>query len=258
MSPVADCNLKQYLQHAETSSDPIVPVRLRKWFGCLATALQYLHSIKIRHRDIKPDNILVHGRRVLLVDFELSLDWKDLAQSTTTADCGKTPLYAAPEVILHKKRNSSSDIWSLGCVFLEMATVIKGRRISDMRELFTSQAENAIFYNNQRGISEWISSLVGSSKVGNAPFSWVSKMLQHDKDYRPRASVIIDLIRDSPTDSKQASCSSLYFGKCCQPDDEITVSAFTPYSTCSRRLETVGTLEFCTEFQLMIIGWSST
>jgi serine/threonine protein kinase len=227
MSPVANFNLREYLVQAESLSDPVTPIRLRKWFGCLATAVQYLHDIKIRHRDIKPENILVHGRQVLLVDFELCHDWKDLSQSTTTADCGRTILYAAPEVIRHMKSNSSSDIWSLGCVFLEIITILKGKRISQMRALFESQTENAIFSNNQLGISQWMELLENLSGVGNAPLSWISKMLQHDKDLRPKAGALIDLIRNSQSSSDP---SNLYFCRTCRPGEETTLLPVAPCS----------------------------
>jgi serine/threonine protein kinase len=178
MLPVADFNLKEFLELAQTSSKIHHTFRIREWFGCLAAAVQYLHGNRIRHRDIKPANILVKGLNILLVDFELALDWKDLDQSTTTAYCGRTPLYAAPEVINLRKCNSTSDIWSLGCVFLEMATVLKGKRIDELREHFISLTESKCFFNNLRGIHTWISILAAVSNADNAPLMWISKMLQ--------------------------------------------------------------------------------
>ena len=32
---------------------------IQKWFGCLASGLAFIHSKRIRHKDIKPANILV-------------------------------------------------------------------------------------------------------------------------------------------------------------------------------------------------------
>jgi serine/threonine protein kinase len=213
MSPVAECNLKEFFALLEGSPELDYTIRLKEWFGCLATAVQYLHGIQIRHRDIKPANILIHGANILLVDFELALDWKDLSHSTTSSDCGCTTMYAAPEVILYNKRNSTSDIWSLGCVFLEMATVLKGKRISDMRTHFTSQADNACFFNNEAGISQWILILKNISDSHNAPLFWVSEMLQHDRLLRPKAAAVTQLVRSTPRDRCQPS---LYIGECCK------------------------------------------
>ncbi|ROV86723.1 hypothetical protein VMCG_10946 [Cytospora schulzeri] len=127
MEPAADHNLETYL--SEASVDPGKKPSLASFFGCLANALFYLHNhANLRHNDIKPQNILVHGGRVFLSDFGISLDWKATLQTTTVAPTARTPLYCAPEVMQEgRPRNSSADIWSLGCVFLEIMTVLKGR-----------------------------------------------------------------------------------------------------------------------------------
>lgn len=239
MSPVADSNLAEFLERAETSLEPHCVLRIREWFGCLATAVQYLHANHIRHRDIKPANILVYGPNVLLVDFELALDWKDLAQSTTTAYCGRTPLYAAPEVIELKKCNSTSDIWSLGCVFLEMATVIKGKRIAELRDHFIAQTDSPCFFNNPKGIFDWTSHLAQLSTADNAPLFWIFRMLQPDRELRSRAAAIIDHIRSSHSSSSK---SNPYFGACCRQVEQNADVQTPPCSLCSMKALKVGKL----------------
>ena len=51
MSPVADQNLKQFLN---LDLSPENCSFLRTFFGCLTAALMYLHENRIRHKDIKP------------------------------------------------------------------------------------------------------------------------------------------------------------------------------------------------------------
>jgi serine/threonine protein kinase len=239
MLPVADSNLEEYLSLAEETSAPSYAARIRGWFGCLITAVQYLHSNHIRHRDIKPANILVHGCNVLFVDFELALDWKDLAQSTTTTDCGKTPLYAAPEVIQHKKRNSTSDIWSLGCVFLEMVTVLKGKSIAQLREHFTALTESPLFFNNHNSIQDWISLLEKLSSIDNAPLLWIKNMVQPDRTLRSRAATILDAIGHSHADGSQPNP---YFGQCCQREDKAIRSQIRKCVRCAVDIPKVGNL----------------
>jgi serine/threonine protein kinase len=47
---------------------------VEKAFGCLAAGLAFMRAQRIRHKDIKPHNILIHHGRVLYTDFGLSLD----------------------------------------------------------------------------------------------------------------------------------------------------------------------------------------
>jgi serine/threonine protein kinase/tetratricopeptide (TPR) repeat protein len=133
MSPVAEMDLKEYLQRVKRSYHH----ELRTFFGCLAAALEYLHENKIRHKDIKPGNILIDHGRILFTDFGLSRDFTDAEGSTTTGTVNWfTYRYCAPEVGQHQPRNTKSDIWSLGVVFMEMIAIIKGMSIQKMYEFF--------------------------------------------------------------------------------------------------------------------------
>jgi serine/threonine protein kinase len=155
MAPVADHDLYAFYQLVTTENTPL----LRSFFGCLAGALNFLHEVKIRHRDIKPQNILVKGPHVYLTDFGISLNWENLSRSTTTEDTAKSLLYCAPEVARFEKRNTSADVWSLGCVFVEMLTVIKGRTIEEQRQFFKQRTDNPRFYENISGAQEWVKQL---------------------------------------------------------------------------------------------------
>jgi serine/threonine protein kinase len=76
---------------------------LRTFFGCLANGLRSLHNSQIRHSDIKPQNILVQGDRVLWTDFGISLDWEHLSRSTRRNIVKLSDRYCAPEVHRRKK-----------------------------------------------------------------------------------------------------------------------------------------------------------
>lgn len=101
--------------------DGLIPERLIQIiFKQLIQALFYLHSNKIAHRDIKPDNIIINNAHQLkLVDFGLCTN---NANSLRETFCG-SPAYAAPECICRKPYDAtSSDIWSAGVVLYYMAT----------------------------------------------------------------------------------------------------------------------------------------
>ena len=94
---------------------------MEKAFGCLAVGLAFIHEKRIRHKDIKPRNILVHNGLVLYTDFGYSFDSTGFSRSTTEGRPSfLTRKYSAPEVLEHEKRNSKADIYSLGCVFIEL------------------------------------------------------------------------------------------------------------------------------------------
>ena len=127
MEPVADMNLLEFL--SQPSFHPVEYDSIREAFGCLCAAFMYLQRQNCRHKDIKPQNILVKQRKVYVTDFGIARDWKALGKSTTTGDVGPiSKAYAAPEVIAREPRNSSSDIWSLGCVYLDMIVSLPEER----------------------------------------------------------------------------------------------------------------------------------
>jgi hypothetical protein len=106
---------------------------LRKSFGCLTFGLAWLHSRLIRHKDIKPANILISGGSMLFCDFGSAMDAELLDTMRTEGPAlMRTPRYISPETHEGKQRNEASDIWSLGCVFLEMLTVLTNSSVDEL------------------------------------------------------------------------------------------------------------------------------
>lgn len=105
-------------------------VSIRRSFGCLARCVDYLHSAVdgqkpiIRHKDIKPGNILIHRGYPILTDFGISTRCSADQTTTTGRPDQFTRKYCAPEVAEFEDRNRKSDIFSLGCVFLEMFAIL--------------------------------------------------------------------------------------------------------------------------------------
>jgi serine/threonine protein kinase len=82
--------------------------------------LEYLHVNNIVHRDIKGSNVLVDRNGVCkLADFGNS---KRLYCTKNDNQIKGTAHWMAPEVIKQLKYGRFSDIWSLGCTIIEMAT----------------------------------------------------------------------------------------------------------------------------------------
>ncbi|CAD8086177.1 unnamed protein product [Paramecium sonneborni] len=90
---------------------------IQKYTRDILQGLIYLHQKKIIHRDIKGANIIVDTRGgCKLADFGCSL----IGQQSYSLK--GTPNWMAPEVLNQQEIGRYSDIWSLGCVVLEMLT----------------------------------------------------------------------------------------------------------------------------------------
>jgi serine/threonine protein kinase len=109
-------------------------------FGCLASGLAFMHDQNIKHKDINPKNILVHKPRVemwtftlLYADFGLSYEFTATGNSVTTGPANDyTMRYCAPEVVEQKDHNTKSDVFSLGCVYIEIMAALKPNSVSPM------------------------------------------------------------------------------------------------------------------------------
>ncbi|KFP77367.1 STE20-like serine/threonine-protein kinase, partial [Acanthisitta chloris] len=88
-------------------------------------ALQYLHSSKIIHRDVKAGNVLLTlDGHIKLADFGVSA--KNSSTVQRRASFIGTPYWMAPEVVQCETSKESpygykADIWSLGITLIEMA-----------------------------------------------------------------------------------------------------------------------------------------
>lgn len=211
MLPIADSDLTSWM----ISNPP--KKSLREAFGCLASAVSYLHQQSVRHKDIKSQNVLVYQGKVLLTDFGSALDWKDMDASTTggTAESNYTRKYAAPEVLGGDKRNSSSDIFSLGCVFLELATSLFDHHLDELYQHCLSTGTKAvIFAENMCAVEAWVGKLkdMEITRADSKVLDMALKMLNLDKATLPTGLEIATIFGGLGTN---------YFCKVCCTDRVI-------------------------------------
>jgi len=83
----------------------------------LITAIQYIHSCSVAHRDLKPQNLLLETNssdsRLKIADFGFARRVHSPLSLTTR--CG-TPTYVAPEILKNHPHDESADMWSVGVI----------------------------------------------------------------------------------------------------------------------------------------------
>ena len=84
--------------------------------------VNYIHSLGVCHRDLKPHNMLVRGAKLVLCDFGSA---KILRPEEANISYICSRCYRAPELIFESTNYTSKiDMWSVGCILLE---AINGR-----------------------------------------------------------------------------------------------------------------------------------
>jgi tetratricopeptide (TPR) repeat protein/TolB-like protein len=86
----------------------------------IADALAHAHAHGVLHRDVKPDNILLHEGHALLADFGVARAAGDGLRTDSGLTVG-TAGYASPEQAAGSRGlDERSDVYGLGCVLYEM------------------------------------------------------------------------------------------------------------------------------------------
>lgn len=182
-------------------------LRLRNCFRCLASAVLYLHSNGIRHKDLKPSQILLTAHGLWLADFGWSKDISSLANSATSGGDTITVRYQAPERVQSKPCGRAEDIFALGCTFLEMYLYALGL----IAEECVNPAESKpwSYEKNLPQLQTWVKDLaeldsvvIGCLATRLVPL--IVSMLESSPENRPSIRAIVDILR--PCDGEVVFC----------------------------------------------------
>ena len=210
--------LKRYAGHL-TENNVILRPALLTAFGCLSQGLAHIHGAKIRHKDIKPSNILyVAGTggvsaNFLWADFGLAYDFSTSSESRTNDSRIYSRRYAAPELVDHDYDNPNSslsiglgghgrsaDVFSLGCVFLEMLACLVRKPLPLDEPLplddNTTGDSDAIptFYNHLRTLRVWVHRIMNRDSGLKPLFIIAEKMIDFSARKRPTIDQVVQMI----------------------------------------------------------------
>ncbi|KAH7120969.1 kinase-like domain-containing protein [Dendryphion nanum] len=194
---------------------------LRNFLGCLSRAVHFIHEANVKHMDIKPKNILVRKcevinllgpcYRVYIADFGIARAYRSAADVETDSPISFTRTYAAPEVVLQDMRGFKADIFSLGCVFLEIIATLLSTRCNNERSALEDArckgTEDEAFHANIESVQNWLNNLNKHPEDPDditQPNTIIRSMLNEDPETRPSAHQVASLI--------QYHCTNCNFG----------------------------------------------
>ncbi|KAF8057149.1 VTC4 [Scenedesmus sp. PABB004] len=99
-------------------------------FVQICLALQYVHAAGVLHRDLKSSNVLItsspaFGGMPLLKLGDFGVAKISGAESSMASTIVGTPQYLSPEMCDNKPYGKKSDVWALGCILYELASLTK-------------------------------------------------------------------------------------------------------------------------------------
>ncbi|KAL9041592.1 MAG: hypothetical protein Q9180_001178 [Flavoplaca navasiana] len=223
-----------------TNRDWVGPI-LMNAFGCLSEGLAYIHSHNIRHKDIKPANILYvkafdnQGPRLLWADFGLAYDFSATGNSKTRTTRVYSQRYAAPEIVASRTRvvpertanvqldldriveggeemvvdaeiesefteteenghGRMTDIFSLGCVFLELLAWLLNEKLpmdrKDAEDPKQPPRNTEHLLQEVKMFSQYLPELT----------RWAQRHIESDSEFKPLLRLAIKMTSLQPKD----------------------------------------------------------
>jgi formylglycine-generating enzyme required for sulfatase activity len=137
VTELADGSLDDWFEECRRAGLPGIPAdELLAYFAEAAEALDFLHSQRVLHRDVKPANLLRVEGHAKVADFGLARLFEGTVSAGTF--CG-TPLYMPPET-WKGQVSVHSDQYSLAATYAEMCL---GRRVYPGRDVPTIGQQHA-------------------------------------------------------------------------------------------------------------------
>lgn len=185
-------------------------------FLCIAEAVAFLHQNMIRHKDLKPSQILLSPHGLWLTDFGWSKDMSMHSRTTTSNGESMTVRYQAPERAARERCSRSEDIFTLGCTFLEMALRVADDTAAIIDSWSSVDGEKWSFQAHLHRYSTWVSPLFSTStRLANLAII-ISRMMRWECDRRPSIESVLDYLSYYVFD-KDSQHRQHFHNSCCPP-----------------------------------------
>lgn len=149
-------DLQSVIDGRRNSQEPAPEMTfVRRVLSAVGSALRFIHSQDVLHRDVKPSNVLLTGKLsasgssrlsslekadIKLADFGIS---KILEATTNANTVVGTPPYMSPEIVCGKPYGPASDAWALGACIYELVMLRRpfeaGNQLALVRQIVEAQ-----------------------------------------------------------------------------------------------------------------------
>ncbi len=124
MYELAEFDLSDLIKFQYNTHRQLSPCVVKSVLHHILTGISFLHDNWLMHRDLKPQNCLLHSSGVIkIADFGLARSFRVPLRHLSDDGDTVTLWYRAPELILGSPTYTRAvDMWSVGCVFAELMT----------------------------------------------------------------------------------------------------------------------------------------
>jgi serine/threonine protein kinase len=213
LSPLAQTTLEAFLSQRPNQERKIL---VGPWIGCLASGLAHIHSQRVKHKDIKPSNILIHGTNPVIADMGISHRFDN--DSKSSGRSAGSFAYEAPEVIEEQVRGRRQDVWSMLCCYMEILAFLKDM---DCRT-FHKSIRGRLYFHSYDFVVDWLNALKPGA-VDEEELAFVQLLLDSFKTNPEERPYALDLVEQIQAICKQRPYK--YIGECCVLDDTVNISS---------------------------------